>query len=48
MPAFYWLMNQTEHIREYLTESEYRKSSTAKHSISYFIFFVIAIIKTLL
>ncbi|KAL7023026.1 hypothetical protein ACKWTF_012476 [Chironomus riparius] len=28
MPAFYWLMNHTEHIREYLTEDEYRKSSS--------------------
>lgn len=29
MPAFFWLMNQTEYIREYLTAAELLKNDSS-------------------
>lgn len=41
MPAFYWLMNQTEHIREFITESEYRNNSSHQLGINFMLIILI-------
>lgn len=35
MPAFYWMMNNTMHVKEYFTESEYRARTSQSNSINF-------------
>jgi hypothetical protein len=39
-------MNQTEHIREYLTEEEYRKSNSYQHKYNYLLLITALIVST--
>lgn len=36
METFYWMMNQTEYIPQYLTEQEYLRSDSVRHKVQYF------------
>lgn len=43
MQAFYWMMNKTRHIIEYLPESEYRliTGSSSSIDVSYYVFVIL-------
>lgn len=48
MQAFYWMMNKTAHIIEYLPESEYRKHNDADYPKCTNLFFVVLITNAVL
>lgn len=47
MQAFYWMMNKTAHIIEYLPESEYRKHNNANYHKCTGIFIIVLIINAI-
>jgi C-terminal region of peptidase_M24 len=41
MDTFYWMMNQTEYIPQYLSEKEYLKSASSRHQVNILFTFLI-------